>query len=31
MWNLAHREEITVRGRTQTVYNLYGYCHVRLS
>ena len=23
-WNLAHREEITVRGRTQTVYNLYG-------
>ena len=23
-WNLAHREEINVRGRTQTVYNLYG-------
>ena len=23
-WNLIHREEITVRGRPQTVYTLYG-------
>ncbi len=23
-WNLIHREEITVRGRPQTVYSLYG-------